>query len=347
MAENEMNRNGNSNNTNGAGSNMNLRATPDYGLTTPVAPEGGMPAAPGNGMEQVPVPPIAPEGGQPVEPGENVPVPPIAPEGGQPVFPGPENIPVPPIAPEGGRPVAPGPGVNIPSFPLFPSFPTTPSYPSTQYFGQVRFLNASTNSFPVNISIDNTTYAVNSRFGTVSTYDWVADGFHTVTVRRATGLRSILLQQTFPFTAGVKATMVLTDTPSGGLNMVKVTDTGCNNLPYNAGCYRFANMAYSGSNFDLLLYGGETVFRNVSFQEVTSYKQAMAGSYQFYVTNSSNFSVIREIPIIVIGAYTNGGGVNEPLLSFQVDIAARRNYTTYMIGNTWSDNILRALTVED
>ena len=349
MAENEMTRNGNGNNMNANGNGMNNRAARDYGLTTPVAPEGGMPAAPGNGMENVPVPPIAPEGGQPVEPGDNVPVPPIAPEGGQPVYPGPdqENIPVPPIAPEGGRPVYPGPGVNIPSFPLFPSFPTTPSYPSTQYFGQVRFLNASTNSFPVNISIDNTTYAVNSRFGTVSNYDWVADGFHTVTVRRATGLRSILLQQTFPFTAGVKATMVLTDTPSGGLNMVKVTDTGCTNLPYNAGCYRFANMAYSGSNFDLLLYGGETVFRNVSFQEVTSYKQAMAGSYQFYVTNSSNFSVIREIPIIVIGAYTNGSNVNEPLLSFQVDIAARRNYTTYMIGNTWSDNILRAFTVED
>ena len=62
---------------------------------------------------------------------------------------------------------------------------------------------------------------------------------------------------------------------------------------------------------------------------------------------SSNFSVIREIPVIVIGAYTNGNMVNEPLLSLQVDIAANRNYTTYMIGNTWSDNSLRALTVED
>lgn len=350
MAENEMNRNGNSGNTNETGNGMNDRSTRDYGLTTPVAPDGGMPVAPGNGMENVPVPPIAPEGGAPVFPGNggaDIPVPPIAPEGGRPVFPGPDNIPVPPIAPEGGRPVAPGPGVNIPGFPLFPSFPTVPSYPSPQYFGQVRFLNASTNTFPVNISVDNTTYAVNSRFGTVSNYDWIADGFHTITVRRATGLRSILFQQTFPFMAGVKATMVLTDTPSGGLSMVKVTDTGCTNLPFNAGCYRFANMAYSGSNFDLLLYGGETVFRNVGFREVTSYKQAMAGSYQFYVTNSNNFSVIREIPIIVIGAYTNGNMVNEPLLSIQVDIAANRNYTTYMIGNTWSDSSLRALTVED
>ena len=349
MAENEMFRNNNGSNADSMNDGgMNSIAPRDFVLTTPVAPEGGMPTAPGNGMENIPSTPVAPEGGRPVAPGngmENIPSTPIAPEGGRPVFPGPDNIPSTPVAPEGGRPVAPGPGINIPGFPVFPSFPTVPS---PQYFGQVRFLNASTNSFPVNISVDNTTYAINSRFGTITNYDWIADGFHTITVRRATGLRSILLQQTFPFTAGVKVTMILTDTPSGGLNMVKVTDTGCNNLPFNAGCYRLANMSFSGSNYDLMLYGGETVFRNVGFQEVTSYKQAMAGSYQFYVTNSSSrFSVIREIPVIVIGAYTGGSMVNEPLTSFQVDIAARRNYTTYLIGNTWSDNNFRAMTVED
>lgn len=326
MAENEMFRNGNGNDASNAGNNgmnnnMSSIAPRDYGVTTPIAPEGGIPAAPGNGMG-------------------NIPSTPIAPGGGMPAFPGPQNIPVHPIAP----PAPPTPP-NRPNFPIFPGVPSTPSQ---QYFGQVRFLNASTNSFPVNISIDNTTYAINSRFGTISNYDWISDGFHTITVRRATGLRNILLQQTFPFTSSTKVTMVLTDTPSGGLNMVKVTDTGCRNLPYNAGCYRLANMSYSGSEFDLMLYGDEVVFRNVSFQEVTNYKQAMAGSYQFYVTNSGGrFSVIREIPIIVIGAYTNSPSNNEPLISIQVDIAARRNYTTYLIGNNWSENSFRALTVED
>lgn len=328
-----MNRNGNG--TNSSTDN-------DIEISMPVAPEGSMPAEPGNDMEQTPAPPATPEEILPAEPGtdeEQTPIPPVALE---------ERRPVPSVPSTGmpGYPISPS-YPTIPSYPAVPSYPTMPSYPSPQHFGQVRFLNASTNSFPVNISVDNTAYAVNSRFGTVSTYDWIADGFHTITVRRSTGLRSILLQQTLPFTAGVKATMVLTDTPYGGLNMVKVIDTGCTNMPYNAGCYRFANMTYSGSNYDLLLYGGETVFRNVGFQEVTSYKQAMAGSYQFYVTNSGNFSIIREMPVIVIGAITNTGAMNEPLVSFQVDITARRNYSTYMIGNTWSDNILRALTIED
>lgn len=232
-------------------------------------------------------------------------------------------------------------------------FPLTPSAPSIspRYYGQVRFLNASTNSFAVNITIDGTAYAINSRFGTISNYDWISDGFHTVTVRRASGMRAVLLQQNFPFTAGEKVTMVLTDSSTGGLEMVQVSDTGCNSRAFNTGCYRFANMTYSGSRYDLMLYGGETVFRNVSFQTVTPYKQAVAGTYQFYVTASNSYSFLREIPILVIGTSSNqaisGIQQNQPLLSAQIEIASGQNYTSYLIGNNWSDMGLRLLTVED
>lgn len=323
------------------------------GSNIPVAPlpnpgEGG-PVDPGmGGGSNVPAVPLPDPGeGGPVDPGmggSNVPVVPLPNPGeGGPVDPGiggGSNIPVIPLPNPGeGGPVSPGPGY----YPLYPNYPSV----SPQYYGQVRFLNASTNSFPVNISIDNSAYAINSRFGTISNYDWIADGFRTVTVRRATGLRSILLQQTFPFVSGQNVTMVLTDAAAGGLELVRVVDTGCANIPYNSGCYRFANMSFSGSSYDLLLYGGETVFRNVRFQRVTPYKQAVAGSYQFYITNSGAFAFIRELPIIVIGAISSSGNMREPLVSIQVDIEPGRNYTSYLIGNTWSDNSLRVLTVED
>ncbi|MEG0369246.1 MAG: DUF4397 domain-containing protein [Hungatella sp.] len=315
MAENDMYRS----------NNPKRNATGDYGLSTPVAPEGGIPAPPGP---------------------EDFPVPPIAPDGGFPIAPDLDYTPVPPIAPDGGFPAPPGPSFpsfpGFPSFPTFPGIPNPPSIPPAQSFGQVRFLNASTNSFPVTISIDNTNYAVNSRFGTITNYDWVSDGFHTVTVRRATGMRAILLQQNFPFKANEKVTMVLVDSAGGGLNMIRVIDTGCRNLPRNTGCYRIANMSYSGSSYDLMLYGGETVFRNVGFQAVTSYKQAITDSYQFYVTNSNNVSIMREI-----STYPVSSMVNQPLVSFQVDIAAGKSYTSYLIGNTWSDNSFRVMTVED
>ena len=208
-------------------------------------------------------------------------------------------------------------------------------------------MNASTNTFPVNISIDNYNYVVDSQFGTISNYDWVTDGFHTVSVRRSTGMRSVLLQQTFPFVAGEKVTMVLTDSAAGDLEIVRVVDTGCSNLPSNTSCYRFANMSYSGSNFDLMMFGGETVFRNINFQSVSSYKQAAAGTYQFYVVNASTAAFIRELPIIVIGSSSLQSGMRPPLVNFQATLTAGQNFTSYVIGNTWSDDYLQVVTVQD
>lgn len=237
--------------------------------------------------------------------------------------------------------------VNLPNWPSFPIFSNCTNCASSGNYAQVRFLNASSNSFPVNIFIDNTAYAINSRFGTISNYDPIADGFHTISVRRATGLRTLLLQKTLPFTAGLKYTIVLVDTAAGGLNLVQVNDSGCNTLNPNTGCYRVANMTFSGSSFDVFLYSHDALFLGVDFQEVTPYKQAMAGSYQFYITNSNNFSVIRELPMIIIGAITGSTVTNEPLVSYQVDITAGSRYTTYLLGNTWSNGNLRLLTVQD
>ena len=322
------------------------------GLMVPLPDfEEGPPAYPGNDSNGTGAEPVIPlpfpgEGG-PVYPGNNnngnTPVIPLPfPGEGGPVYPGNTNNNYTPVIPlpfpgEGG-PVF--PGCNIGCCP-------SGSCSNVSYYGQVRFLNASTNSFSVNISIDNTSYAANSRFGTISNYEWVADGFHTVTVRRASGMRSILLQQTFPFTAGQKVTFVLTDAAPGGLELVRVIDTGCNNLPMNAGCFRFANMTYSGTSYDLLLSGGSTIFRNIGFQKVSAYKQAVAGSYRFTITRSNSYGFIQELPVIVIGAVTSSFGINNAVLTFDTTIAAGRNYTAYLIGNTWSNYNLQVLTVVD
>lgn len=267
------------------------------------------------------------------------------------------GVPVHPIL-IGGRPVDQGPTIGGASGScptcvtggFFPSwYPQTPVFPSipNQNYAQVRFLNATTTSYPVNISIDNNNYAVNSRYGTITNYDMVSDGFHTVVVTRTSIPRTVLLRQTFSFAAGEKVTMVLVDS-GAGMEIIPVTGTGCRNLPYNSGCYRIANMTYSGSAYDLMLYGGEVVFRNVQFGNVTSYKQAVANSYEFYVTNASYNSIMpREIAIIAIGGTGSMTASNEALVSFVVDIEPGKKYTTYLIGNNWSDYRFTALTVED
>ena len=249
----------------------------------------------------------------------------------------------PPATPPEQIPMPPVPGWNQNNSSGNSTFPAFPA----NSFGQVRFLNASTNTFNVDFAVDGNTFVQNSRFGSISAYDWISDGFHTITVRRSTSIRTVLYQQSFPFVAGEKVTMVLTDSESGGLNMIRIVDTSCSNIPVTASCYRFANVSYSGSAVDVLLSNGETIFHNVTFQTVTPYKQAVAGTYQFFVANTNLFTTLRELPIILVGAIGTGTGVRQPVLTYQASFTAGRSYTSYLIGNTWSDNALQVLTVED
>lgn len=241
-----------------------------------------------------------------------------------------------PIAPEGG----------IPAFPGNNCVTCNPVYPNSSY-GQVRFINASTNTFPVNFSIDGVSYATNFMFSHVSSYQQVSDGFHTVSVTRATGMQALLLQQTFPFTANQRVTMLLVDAKEGGLEMIQISDTGCNNLPSGYGCYRVVNASYSGSSFDVRLANGDTIFRNIGFTQVSAYKRAMAGSYTVYLTNSNFYSVIRELPMLIIGTITGMNSNMNPIASTVVNIQARRRVTSYIMGNNWSGYSLRMITVND
>jgi len=225
-----------------------------------------------------------------------------------------------------------------------------PEFPqiSAQSYGQVRFINASTYNLPVNISIDGTVYSADAQFGTVSDYGWIADGFHSVTVHRATGPRTVLYEQTFPFVAGQMTTMVLTDYQSGGLDMVSISDTGCSNLPYNVSCFRFANMSYSGSAFDLLLNTGGIIFNNIGFQVVSPYKQAVAGTYRFIVTNANTLPTSQILPVIVTGSAGSAAVITQPFISFDAELAAGQNFTAYVIGSPWlSDFPLQVIVVRD
>lgn len=234
------------------------------------------------------------------------------------------------------------PGSSAAPCPVCQNMTTVP----TQFYGQVRFLNASTNGMTVNISIDGTIYALNSRFGTLSNYEWVSDGFHTVTMQWANGIRSTLLQQTLPFAANQKVTLVLVDSAEGGLEMVRVVDSGCRNLPAGSGCFRFANMTYSGSVLDLLL-SGQTIFRSVRFPSVSAYKQAVAGTYQFTAVTSAGYGFMRELPVIVLGIIGSSLAGRETVFTFNTKILPGKSYTAYLIGNNWSNASMRVIIAED
>ena len=321
---------------------------PDTNNTNMNTNQSGTAQATPTDISGIPTTPVAPEGGTPAFPGEdisNMPTTPIAPEGGTPAFPGNMNN-------TGNM----GNMGNMPQWPQFPNvqFPTiqfpTPSLPSFTYFSQVRFLNASTNGMSLDVLIDGQNVFSGSTFATVSVYTQISDGFHTVTVRRTNG--PILYQQTLAFVSGENATMVILDTASG-VTLTKVSDMGCTNVPSGYGCFRVANMSYSGSSYDVRLFNNQIVFSGIGYKEVTSYKQASTGNYTFFVTNSQlNVSTFNELPMLVfaaiIGPTCSGTGcaIKNPLLTFSINVQPGMAYTSYIIGNPWS-NMYQVFTLED
>lgn len=242
------------------------------------------------------------------------------------------------------------PGFTFPDFPAVtiptPSFPPI-TLPPVTYYSQVRFLNAGTSGMPLDVYIDGQRLLSGSTFATVSVYAQVADGFHTVTVRRTNG--QILYQQTQAFIAGEKSTMVILDT-ADGVTLSKVSDMGCSSLPSGYGCMRVANMSYTGSRYDVRMFNNQIAFAGVGYKEVTSFKQVGAGNYTFFVTSAQvSISSFNELPIIILSAIIGGCpgcSVANPVLTFNVNVRAGMAYTSYIIGNPWS-NLYQVFTLED
>ena len=310
---------------------------PNTSLNTPmVTDENGASTASWQDLAGTPTTPVAPPGGMPAYPGDDL-----------------ANIPTTPIAPEGGRPAYPGnnrPNTQWPDFrPDYPMFPfPTPSIPSSPYYGQVRFLNATTNGLPLDVLVDGQNLFSGSTFATVSNYSQISDGFHTVTVRRTNG--PVLYQQTLAFISGERVTMVLLDN-NGGVTLTKVSDMGCTNIPSGSGCLRVANMSYNGSRYDVRLFNNQIVFSSIGYKEVTSFKQATSGNYTFFITNSQyNISAFNELPQLVFAVITGtacpGCAVNNPLLTYSLNVRPGMMYTSYIIGNPWS-NMYQVMTLED
>ena len=330
------------------------------GIALPIAPPDSQPVAPLPSRPTGSMPPNRPTGpSQPNRP--TGPMPPNRPTGpsqpSRPTGPTPPARPVPPIAPippvRPVPPVAPRPPILVPPVrPLPPNRPAPqpPIFPNlpggNQDFSETRFLVAATNNFPISLAIDSSVYDTSARFGTSTGYNFLSDGFHTVTVRRANDLRAILFQRSFPFRAGQRSTLVVVDSGQGGMDVIQVSDTGCRNLPAGNGCYRVANMTFEGSAYNVLLQNSGIVFRNITYTSVTPFKQAVRGSYLFNITNVSCCNGFRELPIIAIGVLGSGFTISNPILTVPVEIQAGRNYTTYLIGNNWSNFSLRAITLE-
>ena len=162
----------------------------------------------------------------------------------------------------------------------------------------IRFLNASTAPFPIDVLIDGMEHLQNSSFGTVSQYIPMADGFHKIAVRSRAGLRPVLFQGVFPFPAGQKITFSIADSPSGSITIIPVSNAGCFHCPARCGCYRIANMTFSGFPMTSGLHlanASSAPFHLDSLRPINQFQQVfisffMSSFWMFSGTGSSHYS---------------------------------------------------------
>lgn len=284
---------------------------------------GEMPSQPGAGTPVAPLP----------NPGEGGPVVPNRPSTGTPVVPLPN--------PGEGGPVTPGrPGVVIPVRPQ----PNPPCYYCTSAKpGQIRFLNAAIGYSPFRIYVNNYVIVNGLGFASLTPYGRVAGGYQTVTVAGMNGY--IYLQKSMPIRSDETATIAIINTASG-LDLLQISDVGCSR-PKNMACLRVCNLAPNVNPLDVILSDGRVVFSDVRFKEVTDYRRARPGQYEFYLAETN----LRPMPRFEDIETINTAGVifemPTSLVSFFVNVTANANYTIYILSTSATPDAIQILVIED
>ena len=313
------------------------------GLMTPSLPNNyqAPTATPGAGPEELPTPSIPSDQ-------EN----PIAMPGA-----GPEGLPTPSLPSDQENPIAmPGAGpegLPTPSLPGdqsgIPEIPLPPIIGQPDHMGRpeqgmrranVRILNGAANYGALTVTIGTQTVAEDLPFGTSTQYKKVEEGFRVVTILASSYPRRLIYRQVIPFVSGISITLALINTVNG-IGIQVITDIPCIEGQRKLACLRMVNLSYNSRPLDLVLDDGRVVFSDVRFREVTQYKRANPGTYNFKVINSPN----RPMPIVSDIALINDltyqiSGRWEALLEFSIDMKANVLYTVYILGN---DGYLPAL----
>lgn len=222
--------------------------------------------------------------------------------------------------------------------------------PSEQ-MAQVRFFNAAAGFPPMRVVLGDTVINESLEYIEVTPYQPTNTGFQTITITLSGIPNQNLLSKSIPFQRGDKVTLAIINSASG-IDIKQMNDKGCENAP-DMSCFRMANFSYTSGPVDILLEDGDVVFSDVRFKEVTDFKQAVPGEYNFTVvlTREQESPISNEINIIEEPAPTVEGGYlpenqeEKPVMYFYEDLEAGELYTAVLIGNVNMEPPLQVVTI--
>lgn len=249
-----------------------------------------------------------------------------------------------PVSPVGEQPnlLVPNPQVEWPAFDpyspdesgnagtwssiitMFPK-PIIPCYfCNSDQVGLVRFLNAAANYPPFMVYINDQLAVEGLDNGDMSQYGRVSAETQTIRVTDDNNYEYIKKQIQVPANGAITVAIINTDT---GLDIMVIDDYLCNG-GINTGCFRVCNLSITNRKINVLLNGGNIIFRDVNYMQVTNFQYATNAYYMVSVTSSSIYN----------------GNI---ILTSNIYIRGNVSYTMYVFNWSLEQNAIRILIVED
>jgi hypothetical protein len=184
----------------------------------------------------------------------------------------------------------------------------------------VRFVHASPDSFPVNVSIGDQTVLTNVSFGNVSPYFRVVPGNYTVTVRRHSTLTEsdVLLEVPLSVKPTKNYTVAIagevTATGDDALQTVVREDNASASGP-NQTTLRLTHLSPAAPRVDVTVQEtGDVLANNISYRNSSAYVNVSAGNYTLAVRQA---------------AANDSGPV---VATFNVSLSEGTDYEAYAVG---------------
>ncbi len=235
-----------------------------------------------------------------------------------------------PAYPGNTQPIIPNPdvnqggstGPNRPGSIIIPGIQVNPPcfYCSPSRNAKVRFLNAAYGYSPFRVYINNRFLVNGLGYASLTPYGRVASGFQTITIRGMNGY--LYLRKSIPISNNDTSTIAIINT-ANGIDLVQTNP------------------------LDLLLSDGRMVFSDVELKEVTSFRRARPGEYEFSLADTNIPSSSEIFDIDTIDGDFDDLDLPNILVTFFVEIQANSSYTIYVLSRTKEKNAIQVLTIQD
>lgn len=197
-------------------------------------------------------------------------------------------------------------------------------YRATPMNSYVRILNASPNSPPIDIYLDNNLIVQNLAYKEFSRYLLFPAGNHNIKVYPSGQRVNPIIDSPISLPPGFAFNIAAI----GSFPNITLYAIPEPTSPQNFGraCVRFINLSPNSPALDIRVQDGTKIFSNVKYEDYTTYACLLPGSYTFRIIPAGTNNVVFTIPNVQLMAnkyyaiYTVGlAGGSPPLQAFIVE----------------------------